>query len=304
MRLIEKCLLVTVATVAMASLGVKVYADTAGDIEQDYGTGNTNPDTMVLWDDASGGYPIVNAIGSQPGVYGGHTFTYWAVLAQDSTGSMDEDVSTSQLNTLSRNNGNTYGTPLTSFSVGTAFSSYEAWVPFHQIPEVTPYPSDTNIAGANPPNPYITLQGTGSTAPATVTTISTVLGLGNGVTNNLTLAGTYVEIKNVTISGSTGSYSSTFPAYLSNIAAETYTISDGSTNMAFFDWTTSYSVDAAMGGSAVPTGPVNVYGFLSVNPGAPNAEFVPLAIVPEPSAFVLAGMGLLGLLAIRRSRRS
>ena len=302
----RKSLLFSAAVVvAMVLSGVRVYADDAGDIEVYSGNGNTSPDTMVLWDNTSGNYPIVNAIGSQPGVYGGHTFTYWAAFAQDSTGSMDLDFSTSSLNKLATINGTTYGTPLTGFALGMAFQGNMAWVPYHQLPELNVYTND--------PGTYVSVKpNTVPLAPAKLTTIENILSLGGsvlvtnggGATPNTVsaLAGYYLEIQNVTISGSTGSYQSTFPSYLSNIAVESYTISDGTTNMLFFDWTTSYSDDAALGGKAVPTGPVNVYGVISVNSGGANAEFIPFLIVPEPSAFVLAGLGLAGLLAIRRRR--
>ncbi|MGO9446279.1 MAG: PEP-CTERM sorting domain-containing protein, partial [Thiobacillaceae bacterium] len=86
-----------------------------------------------------------------------------------------------------------------------------------------------------------------------------------------------------------------------------YTITDSTGSMTYFDYVTSYSTCGALGGSAVPTGPVDVYGFLSVFPssalsGGGLPEFTATSIVPEPSAFLLAGMGLLGLLAIRRRR--
>jgi len=261
---------------------------------------------MVDWDNTgNAGYPVVNAIGSRPGVYGGHTFTYWVVMAQDSTGSMDLDVTTSSLNALATINGTTHGPALTSFALGDQITANMAWVPYHQIPELNVYTNAADgafVTKLSSGNPY---------AGPKLTSIESVLALGNSVfvtnasptPNSVSaLAGYYVEIDNVTISGSTGGYTAVFPSYLSNIAAESYTISDGTTNMLMFDWTTSYSVDAALGGGGVPTGPVNVYGIISVNPGAANAEFIPFAIIPEPSAFVLAGLGLAGLLAIRRRR--
>jgi hypothetical protein len=73
--------------------------------------------------------------------------------------------------------------------------------------------------------------------------------------------------------------------------------------MVMFDWVTSYSRAAAMGGQPIPSGPVTMYGFISVYGGVP--EFTPLTIVgviPEPSTIMLVGAGLLGLLAVRRRR--
>jgi len=149
-HVMRKSVLVLGAIVAAVALSaVRVYADNASDIEQYYGPGygigySPVPDTMVDWDNTgNAGYPVVNAIGSRPGVYGGHTFTYWVVMAQDSTGSMDLDVTTSSLNALATINGTTHGPALTSFALGDQITANMAWVPYHQIPELNVY---TNAA--------------------------------------------------------------------------------------------------------------------------------------------------------------
>jgi hypothetical protein len=104
------------------------------------------------------------------------------------------------------------------------------------------------------------------------------------------LEGYMLELDNVTISGQPG------PLDGSNSPAGAK-ITDGSgNNMTFYYWPTSYSVaNANLTGMAVPTGPVNMTGFVSVYSG--TAEFTPMTItsVPEPSVvalLVLAGLGL------------
>ena len=61
-----------------------MLADDASDIESFYPTGSP-----VTYDNTSGDYPIITAIGSMPRVIGGHTYTGWAIFAQDSTASLE-----------------------------------------------------------------------------------------------------------------------------------------------------------------------------------------------------------------------
>ena len=71
-----------VATVAL--VGTRVFADDASDIEQFYAN-----NSYVTYDNTSGAYPIITSIASQPGTFGGHSYTGWSILAQDGTGSLD-----------------------------------------------------------------------------------------------------------------------------------------------------------------------------------------------------------------------
>jgi len=302
----KRLLVAAVMASAVALVGVKTYADDAYDIESFYSVNAT-----VNYDNTAGldanDYPILTWIGSQPGFFGGHTYTGWSVFVEDQTGSLELFTSQSLLTQLSTNGatpGNDsgtppYGTPTATLAAGMGLNMRGGYSPFDGIPEVT-------FTGTLASNNYLAVTSTGNAIPAspifTIPQLEAGTGNGGGVLTNAAIAGQIIELQNVTISGSTGSFQSTFPLETqANIADESYTITDGGGNhLEMFDWTTSYSVCAARGGTPVPTSPVNMYGFFdSFN------EFVPLSItaVPEPSTFMLAGMGLIGgLLAIRRRR--
>jgi hypothetical protein len=287
---------------AVVLSGVRAYADDAADIMG--GLPNTYSQYDNEYDTGydPNGYPVVTDLASQPGVYGGHTFTGWSILAADQSGSLDLFLSQASLT-------NMHG-GVTSVGVGYGLNVAGQNSPYHSEAElgfVTTAASNNYF--------YITSQDTAgnlaSVGPTPVFVVSN-LNYVAAVTNSSGLvagvSGQYIELENVTFSGSTGGFMSTFPNYAqANLLSESYTITDGTGSMELFDYVTSYSTAAALGGTAVPTGPVDVYGFMSVFPssGLPGGglpEFTATSIVPEPSAFVLAGMGLLGLLAIRRRR--
>jgi len=214
--------------------------------------------------------PVVTAILSQPGTFGGHTYTGWSFLVNDGTGSLDIFASASSLTTLGY-------TP----TVGDALSISGTYSPFHQIPEIETLTAISKV-------------GSGAPAGPVVQTIPTL----NQTTLPLSTAGYLVEVDNVTISGTPA----TFPA-----ANNSYTITDSANNsMTLYYWYTSYSTDGAMSGNTVPTGPVDIIGFDSVFPGSPGApEFTPIAInpVPEPTTMGLCAGGAL-LMLMFRSRRN
>ena len=110
--------------------------------------------TLVTYDNASGSYPVVSAILSQPGTVDGYTYTTYSFLAQDSTGSLDI------FSTLS---GLGY-TP----TVGDAISVSGTYSPYHQIPEIATITSISLHSAGNafsPPGVYtiptLTASGTG-----------------------------------------------------------------------------------------------------------------------------------------------
>src|SRR5690349_9407735 len=89
----NKRLLVTgLVASAVAWVGARAFADTAADIQQFYPLGS-----YVQYDNASGDYPVITAIGSMPTTIGGHTYSSWSVFAEDSTGSLDLFISSTSL---------------------------------------------------------------------------------------------------------------------------------------------------------------------------------------------------------------
>jgi hypothetical protein len=217
----------------------------------------------------------ITEILSQPGLSGGHTYTGWSFLINDGTGSADVFVSASALSTLD---------PSYTPTVGDSISLSGSYAPFHQIPEL-----ETLTA--------FSYNSSGNAVPAA--SVFTIPQL-NQNTLPLNEAGYYIEMQNVTISGTP----STFPNYAGGNVS--YTVTDGSANsMVLYDWVTSYSTAAAMGGNPVPTGPVNIYGFDSVF-GGTSPEFTPILIqlVPEPATLGLCGGGALMALIFRLRRKA
>ena len=274
---------------AVALVGTKVLADDASDIESFYPT-----TAYVDYDNASGDYPLVTAVGSKPVVLGGHSYTSWSVLAEDATGSLDIFASSTTLTTLTANAGAT-------ISVGDAIHTAGSWGPFHQIPEISlvATPASNDI--------YQTISTGNTIAPRPVFNVSQIAATGSAPSNSLNIAGYYIEIDNVTITATNAL--TALPGYVANVAPtinqETFTMTDNTGSMTMFDWVTSYSAADLLAGTPIGAGNTyNMFGFVSYNTGGP-LEFTPLSLVavPEPSSVMLVGTGVLGLLALRRRRK-
>ncbi|MGA2244093.1 MAG: DUF5689 domain-containing protein [Verrucomicrobiota bacterium] len=238
---------------ALASDAATIFGDTSGTVG-------------VTYDNASGSYPVITAILSQPGTVNGKTYTSWAFLAADSTGSLELYGALPS------------GTTFTP-AVGDAISAIGTYDPYHQVPEIE------TLTG-------ITLQSTGSTVPpAQVQTVSAL----NQATLPQTIAGSLVQLNNVTISGQTAG--ETFGPGTASANDLTLTVADSTGSMSFYYDPTVYSVASAnLDGETIPTGPVDVVGVDSVYDGA--GEFIPISIqpVPEPMSLSLGAAG--GLLAL------
>jgi len=281
------------ASPVVGLVGAKAMASDALQIEQ-VAPNNT---VTVQYDNAMGvgydpsSYPVITALLSQPGTFGGHAYTGWSALAADQTGSLDLFVSAATLAALPGTP--PAGTATTSLAVGEGVNVDAQYDPFDGIAELA---FSTSATKGN----YLAVTSTGNTLPAVP--VVTIPGLESATSNGTTelatpsITGQYLELQNVTISG-TGAFATVFPTFAqANTTTETYSITDSLSNtMELFDWVTSYSNDGALGGTPVPTGPVDIYGFYdSFN------EFVPSVIVPVPEP---ASMGVLAISAAMLLRR-
>jgi hypothetical protein len=248
---------------ALASDAAAIFSDASG--------------TAVTYDNASGAFPVITFIGSQPNATAvdGYTYTSYAFLAADSTGSLDIF---GKLPT-----GSTY-VP----TVGDGISLSGTYSPFDGIAEI-----ETLTA--------ITQQSTGNTVPGPLLVTIPQLAVST-LPQNIT--GTFLELANVTLfanSAGTTPVSGPFPTH----ADASYFAKDGSGNIqtVFFD-PSSYSVSAPLGGTAIPTGTVDIFGIADIFDGA--SEFVPFEFVPvpEPTTLTLCGAGALLAFAFRSRRKA
>lgn len=216
--------------------------------------------------------PVITAIGSAPGTIDGYTYTNYAILAADTTGSVD------LFGHLPA--GTTY-VP----AMGDAISAAGTYSPFDAIPEIATLTSITKVSSGN-------------ATPAAISVTTAQLAAITPTSYNL--LGHYLMLQNVEFSGASGN----FPTH----ANGTYTVTDlsGHNPLTLYQWASSYSTAGALGGTPVPTGVVDIYGMVDLFDGAP--EFIPFSITPvaasapEPASIglLLAGIAVLLHLGWRR----
>jgi len=284
-----KWLLPALFTGALALAQTSALADSAANIM------NYPANSSVTYDDnGSGNYPIVTAILTAPSgsVYNpgatldGYTYGNWSYLAADTTGSLDIFYSKTALGPLAN-----YPTP----TVGDTILVQGNWSPFDGIPEVgnsTLNPINVTGPGSQGNPPY----SPGAPLLATIPVIN--VGTNGHALNSSGMAGRYLQLNNVTISGTAANWT----VHANN----TGTITDsGGNSMTMFLWASSYSTCGAIAasGGAVPTGLVDMTGF--VDDFGNSAEFVPtsITVVPEPSAMSLCGIGSVLALVYGRWRK-
>jgi hypothetical protein len=222
--------------------------------------------------------PIITAIGSSPQTLDGYTYGNYAIVAQDATGSLV-----------------VFGKATTYFgsytpAVGDALNVTGTYSPFDGIPELA---SPSAVGAASHGN---TLPTVPTYTIAQVSTSTTTL--------PQNVEGYLVNIDNVTIlTNGVAPIGLNFPTH----ANGTYTITDGVNSLTLYQWASSYSLAGALGGAAIPTGPVDIEGLVDVftSGTTSTSEFIPFGItsVPEPSPMALATLGGGALLAVLRRRK-
>ena len=219
---------------------------------------------------------IITAVGSQGGGYvsNGHTFNNWSIFVQDSSGALQLFGALPS------------GTTEPNPTVGDIVNAAGTFSPYHQVPEVGSMTSLTQISTGNSlPTP-----------PA-----FTVADLTASMTIPQNQAGYVLQVQSVQIyTDAAGTIAATgvFPN-----ANTPYYLKDSLGNiMEMYYWVTSYSTDADMVGTPIPTGPVNVTGFVSQS-GAFPVEITPLGFSPVPEPASLSLLGAAGLLALVLRRR-
>jgi len=307
MKISKNWLLVALVASALAFVGTRVRADDAGDIETyaNYAALTMNGSG----DDSQGGNDadaIVDTIMSQPGTFGTHSYTYWEVLVADASGSLETDFSSASLASLG-------WTP----TIGQQVSFSATYNPYHAVPEVVSATAATVGTTGNP-------QWNGGSQIATLPSIlANPHNTGGSSGQYLPLAqsmeGYLVEVQNVTISSSGGL--ANWPATNSGTAIlpNLYLTDSANNKLTLYFWWSSYSSCGMAVGAPIPdnstltyNGLFDVYGMLTAYPSVSGGittwqdELVPTAFVgiPEPSSLMLAGIGLLSLLAVIRRRHS
>jgi uncharacterized protein (TIGR03382 family) len=212
--------------------------------------------------------PVITYIASQPGTGDGYTYTNYAILANDGTGSIDIF---GHLPT-----GSTY-VP----TVGDAITVSGTYSPFNSIPELASLTAISQVSSGN-----------AVPGPKSVT-IPQMLALASS--QNYAIQEYLLDLHNVTFVAPPATY----PIH----ANQSLTATDGTNSLTVFFNPSSYSVSDPLAGTAIPTGPVDIVGIASVF--GTTAELLPFTVtplVPEPASLTLGWIAL-GVVALLRRRR-
>ena len=259
------------AALGVALCAAPAFADSINTVETTVPSGTTG----VTIGNTTGGDPtlVLTAILSSPQTVDGYTYTNYAMLGNDGTGSID---------LFGKLPASFTGTP----AVGDTLQVSGEYSPFDGIPELE------NMNNAT----YGAFNVTGTGATVAAPTVVTIPELNAATSTSYNLLEYVVQLNNVYFGVGT-------PAAWPTHANQNFNITDGinSVNGGGFFWASSYSIDGALGGTAIPnTSEVDMTGFLSVFGG--EAQFSPISytVVPEPASVGLLAMGALGLLRRRR----
>jgi hypothetical protein len=265
------------------ALAAPAFGSSIGAVESSYSGSNLFGQTIG---NTGGGDPtaVVTAILSQPGTVHGKTYTSYASLVNDGTGSVDVYGTATQYSGY---------TPTVGDGIEVSSAEYS---PYHQLPELEASSSSTTMT--------ITQNSTGNPVPGNLTaTVSQM----NVTTLPYNLAGYLIDLNNAYITSGTGTGASILtPGETFGTGNLQLTVTDSTGSEELYYYPTSYSLaNLDLYGITIPVGvPVDMVGIASVYPTpAPGApEFIPFSItvVPEPVSTGLLAVGSVALLMRRR----
>ena len=244
---LRKMLIATALTLAICIVGSKAHASTVAQVEAQ--PSPTNGQTI---DNASGQYPVITYILSQPQTgLNGLNYGSWAFLANDGTGSLDVFGALPA------------GTSFTP-TIGDGISATGRWLLFNGFPEIQALTAISKFSSGN-------------SVPAPLAeTIPQI----NVNPLPLNIGGYLVTLNNVTISNVQNG-ATTFGT--SNLTATLTDASNNSMTM-FYNPGTYSTANLNLFGNTIPTGPVTMTGYMQIfTSGTTHTpEFLPMSIVFPP----------------------